>query len=523
MRKTLANGLLLTFTVVGCLAAAEAATRIADDLPLWETTLPPSFGGGLGRDTTSEHLDKVPRAASVAREWFFVRPPPLPNRHAVPEAWKTLNSLMEEWSARTGSPFRPQDMFKDWNAAFVGDPCKKEFFASVPAGLSVFQPIQGESNPPYRFPINATTPIGLVTNDFGWRGPPVQFARTPQSIRIVFVGASTVANSHQAAYSLPEWVGHWLNLWAAARRPDIRIEVMNAARESLNSTSIEAVVRQEVAPVRPDLVVYSEGGNQFDLGTVFKTASAAAKPSLPAARGPMAWLQAATRHFALARRLQSLIGLVGLTEGAREVPKPANEINWPQGLDERDPDLAYPKLPLNLNTIQHDLDRIRSDLAAVGSEFAMTSFIWMAKDGMIVDPIRNKILWEDLNIRRFPYRYHDIERLAAFQNRLLAKYAAANGLPFIDIAGQMPFDPDLFADAVHENEAGTQMKAWIIVQQLVPLIEQRLASGTWPKPVPVPPMGDTHPAFTKKPWHIPVDCKDNSRPKTSTKESSVKP
>jgi len=518
--KFLTNGLLLAFTVFICLVAAEAVTRRLDDLPLFETTLPPSYGGGLGRDTTTEHLDEIPRAASVAREWFFVRPPPLPNRHAVPEEWKALHQVMEEWSSRTGSSFRPQDLFKDWNAGFVGNPCEKEFFASVPARLSVFEPIQGEKNPPYRFLINATTPMGLVTNEFGWRGPPVQFARRPKTIRIVFVGASTVANPHQFAYSMPEMVGHWLNLWAAARRPDIHIEVMNAARESLNSTSIEAVVRQEVAPVRPDLVVYSEGGNQFDLNTVIRNVPAAAEAPTQAVDGPMAWLRAASRHFALARRLQSLIGLVGLSEGAREVAKPDYEIDWPQGLNEREPDLAYPKLPINLNTILQDLDRIRTDLAAVESEFAVTSFIWMAKDGMIVDPIRNKILWEDLNIRRFPYRYRDIERLAAFQNRVLAKYAAANRLPFIDVAGRMPLDPDLFADAVHETEAGMKLKAWIILQQLVPLIEQRLASSAWPKPIPVPPMGNTHPAFVKAPWHIPVDCK---QPPDGAKASTIKP
>ena len=86
----------------------------------------------------------------------------------------------------------------------------------------------------------------------------------------------------------------------------------------------------------------------------------------------------------------------------------------------------------------------------------------------------------------------------------------------------MPFDSDLFADAVHETESGGQLKAWVILQQLVQIIEQRLASGTWPKPVPLPPMGDVHPAFVKKPWHIPVDCKPG-KPVDSAKTSGIKP
>jgi hypothetical protein len=38
----------------------------------------------------------------------------------------------------------------------------------------------------------------------------------------------------------------------------------------------------------------------------------------------------------------------------------------------------------------------------------------------------------------------------------------------------------------------------------VPLIEQRLASGAWPKPVPtIPP---THPAFVVPPRLVPFNC-----------------
>jgi len=66
--------------------------------------------------------------------------------------------------------------------------------------------------------------------------------------------------------------------------------------------------------------------------------------------------------------------------------------------------------------------------------------MWLVKDGMVLDPIRGRIIWEYLNIYHFPFRYRDIERLTAFQNRVFAKYAAAHGLPFIDVAGRMPFD-----------------------------------------------------------------------------------
>ena len=56
-----------------------------------------------------------------------------------------------------------------------------------------------------------------------------------------------------------------------------------------------------------------------------------------------------------------------------------------------------------------------------------------------------------------------------FENRVFAKYAAARGLPLIDVARYMPFDPDLFADATHNTPAGVRLRAWIVFLQLLPL------------------------------------------------------
>jgi hypothetical protein len=104
----------------------------------------------------------------------------------------------------------------------------------------------------------------------------------------------------------------------------------------------------------------------------------------------------------------------------------------------------------------------------------------------------------------YPWRYRDLERLALFQNRVLKKYAEVHGLPFIDLAGKMPFDPDLYADGVHTTYPGTRMKGWVILQQLVPLIEARLASGAWPKPQPA--MDATPPVLKTPPRRIEFTC-----------------
>lgn len=495
---------MVSVSLVIGLILAEGAARISEGTPLTQLTLPVRLVN-IGNDTTAEHLDDVPRPPSVERAWFFTDPPPLPNRTPVPAQLRELDRSLDQ----ANNPFRSSDVLKVWNSVLVGDPCSSPFFASAPGSIAVFDPEDGKPQPPFRFMANTTTPIGLVTNELGWRGPPMPFARTPKTIRIVFAGASTTGDAHQMPYSYPEFIGHWLNLWAAKNRPDLKFEVASAARESIASPGIEAIVRTEIVPTRPDLVIYHEGGNQFSLASIVSAMPADADASKPTAATlraapPTGWLATLARYSDIARRIQALGAVDKLPSKGVEPPKPAYEINWPNGLSETDPDLSRPDLPVKLADILGDLDRIRADLAPVGGELAVTSFLWMVKDGLTLDPIRNRMIWEYLNIYMFPYRYRDMERLAIFQNVVLKKYAREHGIDFIDVAGKMPFDPDLYADGVHTTYPGTRMKGWVILQQLVPLIEARLASGAWPKTPPA--MDDVPPVFKTPPRRIEVNC-----------------
>ena len=501
VRNFLANLALSVVSVVVCVVLAEGIVRIIDGQSPIALMLP-EVQGALGVDTTGGYLDKLPRADGVERAWFFADPPPLPNRTKPPQEWIDLDKKLQgapQFDA-TGltNRFLPWDMFKAWNSVFVGDPCKHEYLKAAPGRLWVYDPPDGQPRPFFRFLPNATVPDGLVTNAYGWRGPPVPFKRSPRTIRIVFVGASTVAEIHPYPYSGPEFLDHWLNLWAKAKKLDLRFEVMNAGRESINSVDIAGIVTQEVAPLRPDLVVYYEGGNQLHLATVVKDIPS----GVPQPAGWLArWLRQAATYSALARRAE------GLTVGS-EWPKPPYVLTWPPGVDEYDPDLTRSDLPVNLSTIISKLDSIRADLAKVGGELSVSTFHWLAKEGLVLNAVHQKPILETLNIRYFPYLYRDLERMTAFENRVFEKYDRVHGLPLIDVARYMPYDPNLFSDAIHNTPAGVRLRAWIQMQQLVPIIEKKLASGEWPKPVPE--MGDTHPAFTTPPRQITFDCKKAS-------------
>jgi hypothetical protein len=68
----------------------------------------------------------------------------------------------------------------------------------------------------------------------------------------------------------------------------------------------------------------------------------------------------------------------------------------------------------------------------------------------------------------------------------------------------MPYDPNLFSDGIHNTPPGIKLRAWIALQQLVPVIEKKLADGTWPRAVP--PMPAQHPAFAVPPRLIKFSC-----------------
>ena len=122
---------------------------------------------------------------------------------------------------------------------------------------------------------------------------------------------------------------------------------------------------------------------------------------------------------------------------------------------------------------------------------------------IIARPMVKRACGCEEEFQHFAVDKYRAQRLAKFENRLFAKYAATHGLTFVDIAGQLPFDPDLFLDAVHTSYAGTRMRGWITLNALIPLIEKHLADKSWPRPMPNP----TPPLPTITPRKMTLACK----------------
>ncbi|HWI17244.1 MAG TPA: hypothetical protein VNT81_05835 [Vicinamibacterales bacterium] len=452
----------------------EIAIRVADGYSLTSIRLARSAAEEreMALDADQQYVAGLALAAGVQPEWYDLNPPPLPRFEENPEFTARVNQY----------PADPLGALFVWNTAYL----KRELCAGNAAGslgilseFYTFDPPRPGPYPIYRHLANASPPGWFVSNRFGWRGPDVTLEKPSGTIRIAFVGASTTVSAYAAPHSHPEFIGYWLNRWAEARGLSVRFEVINAGRTGIDVDSIAAIVEQEVAPVSPDLVIYYEGANSFPVGKALGPApDASAVPKVePTVTFRQRW--AGEAYLATAARVLTAIDLLTNKSGT-EPPKPAHPTVWPERVNESNPDIAAP-LPIDLDRVVQGLDRMRQALAPAGGELATSSFIWLVHDGMRLDMERDITIFRYLNEMYWPASYAHMRRMADFQNRVFATYADRHGLPFFDVARDFPADPRLFGDAIHMREPGLRLLAWIYLQQLVPLIEARIASGQWPR------------------------------------------
>lgn len=468
---------LLVVSSALAVAFAELAMRLVDGFELSRLRLMQRPAAGLGKNAAAmKHLARLPVPEGVDARWFEEDPAPLPKRPRDPQ----LDALFDA----ERDPVRANELTKLWNREFVlyelgSRDHRGGYFAGWPDAFFVFAPPEKTPHPRYRFAGGVTSPNGLSTNRLGFRGPEIQLDKPRGVVRIAFAGASTTQGA-AGSLSYPEHVAHWLNLWLASKGTAVHVDVINAGREGLTSPSIAAIVRQELLPLEPDLVVYYEGSNQFGFRDllVSPTGEPLRWESRAAGTGS-GWL---ATHSALVRSLSVAVGAFGRGDG-REVSKPDYVLEWPAGLDEQDPDLSRTDLlPAGLRQVLSDLDSIRGALGSIDTELALCSFAWLVREGMVLDPLRDARLFEHLNRDWWPYRYRDMRRMADFQNRVLRKYARVHGVTFLQVAEHLPEDAALFADAIHTRPSGTRLRAWVTFLELLPWLEERLGAGTLPRP-----------------------------------------
>ena len=437
----------------------------------------------VGEDTPDlQYAMKVPRPSSVSMAWYVERPQPIPKIPMTAELRKRADSY----------PTEPWSPFFEWNLQYLKDLACHDGSDVVMGGLRdfyYFESADGTRFPTYRHLPHISPPGWFVTNSFGWRGPDIAVNKPANTIRIAFVGASTTVDAFGMPFSHPELVGDWLNRWSVTKGLPYRFEVINAGRMGIDSNSIAAIVAQEIVPVDADLVIYYEGANQLwpDRLVTIEDGKTSAPPTTTFRKHTPAadYSALVLRTLALADRLSARDG--------REPKKPSSRIDWPADVNEVDPALDSPKLPMGLPTIVASLEIMRTALERAHAELAIASFVWVVHDGMRLDLSRDMTLYNYLNRTYWPYTYAEMRRIADFQNRVFEKYARVHRLPFIDMAAEFPQDPALVGDAIHLRYQGLVLQAWIYLQHLIPMIEARLADARLPRVSQ--PSRRVHPAF----------------------------
>ncbi|MCG3208932.1 MAG: hypothetical protein FOGNACKC_02545 [Anaerolineae bacterium] len=362
-------------------------------------------------------------------------------------------------------------------------------FSKVPPQVRVYRAPWGSVLPRYRYPPNVTLPTGLTTNQFGWRGPQIDLRKPANTIRIAAVGASTTVGGHSLAHSYPEFLQNWLNIWAKENGYKVNFEVINAGREGLNSNDLVKVVEYELLPMDIDYIIYYEGSNQFHPETVvsFPPEFTMGKP--PAGLVPnlnnvesddKSILDVLSEYSAIAARARSIVEMFLVT--GKEPPKPEQTFFLPDGQNEMKPDRAHTGDALDLRRIQNDLDAIREQAEANNVKMVMTTFNWFVYPGMVLDPQRHRNLYSYINRVQWPITYENMRRAADYQNRVFMRWAADNRVPLIDVAGQMPKQPDLFDDAIHNTYLGSRIRAWTVFEGLAPMLKQDIERGVLPRP-----------------------------------------
>jgi len=416
--------------------------------------------------------------ADVRSDWIYSSPEPVKKREILPEHQQVHDTY----------GYRANYL---WNEHLQDDYFSHaHIFDSLPEEIKLFEAPWQTVLPRYRYPPNVTLPTGVTTNQFGWRGHQIVLHKPPHTIRIAAVGASTTVGGHTMPLSYPEFLEHWLNMWSQANGRDVNFEVINAGREGLNSNDIAAVVRYEVLPLDVDYVIYYEGSNQFHPETVvyfppeYTLGKPPAKLAVPnfsnVESDDKNLLDYLSEHSALAARARTIVEQFLIT--GQEPPKPEQTFHLPAGLNEFNPDRQHLENALALRRILGDLDHIKQDLDAQNVKLLMTSFNWFAYDDMVLDPGRHRNLYGYLNRVYWPISYANMRRAADFQNRVFKRWAADNRIPVIDVAGLMPKQPDLYDDAIHNTYLGTRIRAWLVFEALVPLLEQDLENGVLPRP-----------------------------------------
>lgn len=272
----------------------------------------------------------------------------------------------------------------------------------------------------------------FTTNSLGFRSPEINRTPGPDELRIVVIGASTVAGAYAKTNSatFPSLLEQQLR----QNLPGRPVNVINAGVEGYTVRDIDILVQRGIKPLRPSMVLVYAGFN--DMALICKASARVAqemKP-LPSPNLP-AWVM--TREM-ISKNTLSL----------RQVPVRAGVV---------DPEKFFPK------TYGDTLARIVTSLNEAGIEPVLLTVARAFKpsDGEAGQKLATTALFYNHCLD-----YKGLNKAGNMFNQAIEDVARQHKVSLLDLANKMPGGPKYFVDAAHFTRDGEQMASDIIYQEL---------------------------------------------------------
>ena len=289
LSATFVDIVVMTVAFCLCVIAVEVALRLIDGyrldrLILQAKNADPVLASSGDLDAT-QYAKKITLDPTFDLAWFHTDPPDYdrsPN-YELPADW--AEAVRDYRPSSPDEPYYIKEGLKFlYNYNSLVEVCAAgnyikglEYYKKNPGFVYAFASPDASDLPPYR-----TVPRGWARgtdyyNNFGFRGPDIVPRKSERLIRVAFLDSSVAAAGWP--FSFPEYVVHYLRQWARANKLDVDFDLVNAARVGVNMAIIAQIMRYEVAPLHPDIVVSYDGGEYLWGAPIVKRADGESVPA----------------------------------------------------------------------------------------------------------------------------------------------------------------------------------------------------------------------------------------------------
>jgi lysophospholipase L1-like esterase len=407
------------------------------------------------RDNAARRLPGIKKVISIAIIWLLILGAGL----VVCELYVRSTQDLQVFSfpLQKNSPYySAYDDYKIYNrkffeerpSFFTGWPVKPEFFESdTSAPRYVYRPnLTLAAKGGKLVPAGNGDRVYWSSNSYGFRGGDFPVNKSPGTIRIVCLGASTTEGIGYDNETYPFYLQQELN----QVYPGKKIEVINAGHHAYKARDNLALLEQYILPLNPDLIIFYEAANDLN----FTEFSGDLQGSACWREGTC-WLSGKPWGFKELYLNSALFVMLSDRFGDNAVPPPMTH--------------SFSDTGTKPGAVQYadTLHRIAVAAKSANTTLVFTSFVTVAHEDLRVYARENPSLFNQVYRTYYPLTPGEMGRAYAYYNNQSRQVAAGMNLTWYDLAGEFPKDPRYFPfDYIHLSPEGNRLFARLLVQHL---------------------------------------------------------